>query len=228
MYLEQFYNRIRKKWKGSLVKVKDIREEEPNAKEYLNKLAKAGLIEKVKWGWYWIPDEVEDIWEFLKKDKNFKVISSQTAASFWNHDFIHRDIYVIKVDNKSYQKALEAFARAKGWNLKVEYETRKMHYIKIGGLFVEDIEETIINCLQNWAFVDAFAVLYANRERIRLEKLAEKGYWKRIAGSDVRVRQALEYGYSLMDLRKSKNISLSDDYVRVEIEEAVEKVIRLG
>jgi hypothetical protein len=110
------------------------------------------LIEKVTWGWYWIPDEVKDIWEFLRKDKNFEVISSQTAASFWNHDFIHRNIYIVKVNNKSYGKALEAFARSKGWN----------------------VEETIINCMQNLAFVDAFAVLYANRERIKPEKLAQK------------------------------------------------------
>jgi hypothetical protein len=40
MYLERFYDRIRKKWKGSLVKVEDIRKEEANAKEYLNKLLK--------------------------------------------------------------------------------------------------------------------------------------------------------------------------------------------
>lgn len=234
-YLKRLYRKIQRKWKGSLVKVEEIRKEEPNAKEYLSKLAKAGLIEKVVWGWYWVPDKVEDVWDFLRKDKNFKVISSQTAASFWNYDFIHRDVYIVKVANKSYGKALRTFAQKRGWNLNVKYEDpSKMAYTKIKGLFVEDMKDAIVSCLQNWAFADAFAVLYANRKRIKIEELKRRSYWKRISGSDVRVRQVLEYGLWLMNKHEGKELfhvrktSLEDSYIRREIEEAVEKVMELG
>jgi len=61
---------------GSLVRVESIKRIEPNAKEYLNKLSREGLIERVKWGWYWFPAEIKDVWDFLAKYKNFKVISA--------------------------------------------------------------------------------------------------------------------------------------------------------
>jgi len=113
-YLERFNKRLRKRYAGCLVKVEDVKKVEPNAKEYLNKLAKAGLIEKVRWGWYWVPDDVKDPWDFFKKDKGFKIISCQTAASLWNNDFIHRDAYALKVSDRSYAKALEEFAKKRG------------------------------------------------------------------------------------------------------------------
>jgi len=47
-YLERFNKRLRRRYAGCLVKVEDVEKVEPNAKEYLNKLAKAGLIEKVR------------------------------------------------------------------------------------------------------------------------------------------------------------------------------------
>lgn len=37
-----------KKYAGFLIKVEDTKNIEPNAKKYLSKLAKAGLIKKVK------------------------------------------------------------------------------------------------------------------------------------------------------------------------------------
>ena len=160
-YLTKFNEKLRP-FKGSLVRVKSVKSIEPNAKEYLNKLSKEGLIERVKWGWYWIPAEIKDVWDFLEKDKNFKVVSAQTAASFWNNDFVHRDVYVLKVKEKSYGKALKEFARKKGWSIEVEYlkDPAKIKYRKVGNLLVEDIEENVIACLQNWAFTDAFATLY--------------------------------------------------------------------
>ncbi|UCE75195.1 MAG: hypothetical protein JSV56_05700, partial [Methanomassiliicoccales archaeon] len=97
-YLTKFNNKLKRKWKGSLVKVKNIKHMEPNAKKYLNNLAKAKLIKNITWGWYWIPSNPKDFFDFLRQDKNFKIISSQTAASFWNYDFIHRDMYTIKVN----------------------------------------------------------------------------------------------------------------------------------
>jgi hypothetical protein len=55
-----------------------------------------------------------DAWEFLAKDKGFKVIIKQTAASIWNYDFIHRDVFRLAVNNRSYKRALEAFAKKHG------------------------------------------------------------------------------------------------------------------
>lgn len=232
-YLQRFHERLRK-YAGCLVKVEDVKEIEPNAKEYLNKLAKAGLIEKVRWGWYWIPDHIKDPWDFFEKDKGFKIISCQTAASLWNQDFVHRDAYSLKVSDRSYGKALEEFAKRKGWRVQVEYVDKPKNYTKVGKLFVEGVEETIIECVQRWAFMDAFATLYSNRKKIRLEDLSKQSYWKRIRGTNVRVRQALEYGCHLISKLVGKEMfnvrepKLDDEYVKREIEEAVERVVELG
>jgi len=233
--LKEFHEKLGE-WRGSLVRVKSLRGIEPNAKKYLNNLSKEGLIERVKWGWYWIPTEIKDIWDFLEKDKNFKVISAQTAASFWNYDFIHRDAYVLKVRDKSFGKALKEFTKRRGWNIEVEYikDFSKVKYKKFGNLLVEDIEDNVIECLQNWAFADAFATLYTNRDRINLDRLYKESYWKRISKTDVRVRQALEYGYHRINELSGKKLfpcrepKLEDEFVRREIDEAVEKVVELG
>jgi hypothetical protein len=233
-YLEEFHEKLRA-FEGSLVRVKFIKSIEPNAKEYLNKLSKEGLVERVKWGWYWVPTEIKDIWDFLEKDKNFKVVFAQTAASFWNNDFIHRDVYVLKVKDRTYGKALKEFGKKKGWNIEVEYskDSSKIKYRKIGNLLVEDIEDNVIDCLQNWAFTDAFATLYENRDRINLDKLYKESYWKRISKTDVRVKQALEYGFHRIGELSGvkfphREPKLEDDFVRREIDEAVEKVVELG
>ncbi|MEM1545751.1 MAG: hypothetical protein QXY40_02200 [Candidatus Methanomethylicia archaeon] len=233
-YLKRFNERLRERYAGCLVKVKDIEKTEPHAKEYLSKLARAGLVERVRWGWYWVPDDIKDAWDFFEKDKGFKIISCQTAASLWNNDFIHRDAYSLKVSDRSYGKALAEFARKKGWRVQVEYSAKPTNYRKAGKLFVEDMDETIIECMQRWAFMDAFAILYSNRDGIKLEKLLKQSYWKRIRGTKIRVRQALGYGCHLINkltreemfnVRKPK---LRDEYVKREIEEAVEKVVELG
>lgn len=230
-YLKQFHRKIEREWKGSLIKVEFIKE--TNAKEYLNKLAKVGLIERVRWGWYWIPDKIEDVWDFLRKDKNFKVVSSQTAASLRNYDFIHRDVVILKVKDSSYGRALQEFSKKRGWNVKVEY-AENVKYSKIGNLFVEDVENTIVNCLQNWAFVDAFAVLYANRRKLKLKSLSDRSYWKRVSGTNVRIGQALKYGTRRMNelsgerLFSVRGLNVKDKFVRREIDEAVERVVELG
>jgi hypothetical protein len=233
-YLHEFNERL-KPFKGSLVRVKSVKEIEPNAKEYLNKSSKEGVIERISWGWYWVPTEIKSIWDFLEKDKNFKVVSAQTAASFWNNDFVHRDIYVLKVKDKSYGKALKAFAKKKGWNIEVEYskDPSKIKYHKVGNLLVEDIEENIIDCLQNWAFADAFATLYENRNKINLNRLYKESYWKRISKTNVRAKQALEYGFHQLEELGGvefphRETKLEDDFVKREIDEAVEKVVELG
>jgi hypothetical protein len=233
-YLKEFNEKLRP-FKGSLVRVKSVKSIEPNAKEYLSKLSKEGLIERVKWGWYWIPAKIKDVWDFLEKDKNFKVVSAQTAASFWNNDFVHRDVYVLKVKEKSYGKALKEFARKKGWNIEVEYlrDPTKIRFRKVGSLLVEDIEENVIACLQNWAFTDAFATLYENRDKINLNRLYRESYWKRISKTNVRAKQALEYGlHQLGELSgvefPHRETKLEDDFIKREIDEAIEKVVELG
>lgn len=230
-YLKEFHRRMERRWKGSLVKVESVKE--PNAKEYLNKLAKEELIERVSWGWYWIPEKIEDVWDFLRKDKNFKVVAAQSAASLWNYDFVHRDVVILKVRDSSYGKALREFAKKRGWNIEVDY-TEAINYRKMGNLFVEDMEDTVVDCLQSWAFMDAFAVLYANRERLNLKKLFDKTYWKRISGTNVRVRQVLEYGAQKMNelsgerLFSVRGLGLKDEFVKREIDDAAERVVELG
>lgn len=106
------------------------------------------LVERVAWGWYWIPAPVKDVWDFLARDKNLKVVSDQTSASFWNGDFIHRDIYVIKVRDASYAKALSAFGQKRGWDFNIKVVDQLPPYSKRNGLFIEDLEPTILHCLQ--------------------------------------------------------------------------------
>lgn len=229
-YLEQFYKGLAG-WKGSLLKVEHV--EEPNAKEYLSKLARAGTVERVVWGWYWIPDKLKNFWDFLRKDNNFKIVAGQTAASFWNHDFIHRDIYLVKVKDPSYGRALKAFAEKRGWSIIVEPARENERYTKIDGIYVETLEDCVIECMQNWAFADAFAVVYENRKKPLLPALAKRSYWKRISKTDVRVRQALSYGLSRLnelskqDIFPVRRTNLEDSFVSKEIDEAVEKVIDL-
>lgn len=235
-YLESFHEKLKEMYGGSLVKVKTVKEIEPNAKEYLNKLAKSGLIERVRWGWYWIPEEIASAWDLFGKDRNFKIISAQTAASYWNGDFVHRNMYVVKVTDRSYGRALEALAGRRGWDVRTEYikNHHEVNYEKVDGLYIESLEETVIECMQEWAFTDAFATLYSNRESIILKRLSEEAYWKRISGSDVRVRQALEYGSHLINeltgirLFDTNQTDLNDDYIKREIQETVEKVVALA
>jgi predicted transcriptional regulator of viral defense system len=233
-YLKEFDKKLRE-FQGSLVSVKCIRVIEPKAKEYLNKLSKEGLIERIKWGWYWVPVEIKDIWDFLGKDKNFKIVSAQTAASFWNNDFVHREVYVLTVEDKSYGKALQEFAKKRGWRVEVEYskDLSKIKYRKVGNLRVEDIEYNVIECLQKWAFTDAFATLYENKNKINLSRLYQAAYWKRISKTNVRAKQALEYGFhQLGELGgiefPHRETKLEDDFVKREIDEAIERVIELG
>ena len=235
-YLTKFNKKLRRKYKGSLVKVENIKSMEPNAKKYLNNLAKANLIKNVTWGWYWIPSSPKDFFDFLRQDKNFKVISVQTAASFWNYDFIHRDAYTIKVTNRSYGKAVEEFSKINGWSVKVEYikPPLKIKYTKIKGLLIEDLEDNIIDCLKNWAFTDAFATVYENRKDIDFKKILKQTYWIRISRSRVRIKQALEYGCLKLNQALGKNlfpsrvIELNDQYIKREIDESIEKVIDLA
>ena len=230
-YLEAFNRKLKKRWRGSLTKVEYIKDIEPNAREYMHNLARAGYIEHIKHGWYWVPDDIDDFFDFLRTDKNFKVVSAQTAASFWNNDFVHRNVYTIKVKDESYGKALESFAEKRGWLIEIKIIKKDIPVIKKYGLNIEDIPESIIDCLQAWAFVDAFSVLYLNRNQIKLKELSEKAYWKRLSKTSIRIRQILEYGSEKMnelaeeELCDVRGAKIEDDFVRRELDEAIEKVV---
>jgi len=231
-YLKEFHERVRKQYAGSLISVGAVKKVHPYAKQYLVKLAREGLVEKVDWGWYFVPDKVEDIWDFLRSDKNFKVVAGQTAASFYNQDFIHREIVVLKVSDRSYARALGEYAKRKGWQVELEYFEGRIRTRRIDGLLVEELEDTVMDCLQRWAFADAFSAVYSNRRRVDLKRLERSTQWKRIPGTGVRMRQILNYGLSRVNELSGKKFSerqirLRDEYVRNEVDDAVEKVIEV-
>ncbi|MDA2937387.1 hypothetical protein MYX75_03880 [Acidobacteria bacterium AH-259-A15] len=233
-YLEEFLRNLEKSWKGSLVSVSEVREVEKNAKKFLSLLAKQGKVQRVTWGWYWIPVKYEDFFDFLEKDKHFKLLQKQTAASVWNGDFIHRDYYTIAVRDRSYGRALEKFSQLHGWNVSVETrDFAETDYRKIGKLYVESLEETIVDCLKEWAFADAFSALYENYENVDQKRISEH-YWERIPGTNVRVGQVLKFGISLInretarDLHGSARARIADAFVKRQVEEAAEKVVELG
>jgi hypothetical protein len=233
-YLDGFRKKLEKGWKGSLVSVAEATAVEPNAKKYLSQLARKGQIEKVIWGWYWIPDNHKDFFDFLAKDKHFKVLQKQTAASVWNGDFVHRDSYAVAVSASSYGRALRKFADSRGWDVVIEIrDFRANEYVKRGGLFVEALEETIVDCVKGWAFADAFSSLHENHDTIDWDRIYQHS-WDRISGSDSRVGQILKYGTSVMsrtagaDLRAMTRAYISDDFVRRQVEEAAERVVDLA
>ncbi len=232
-YLDEFQKKLGKRWKGSLVSVSEAGEVDANAKKYLSQLAKIGDVEKVTWGWYWIPDEYEDFLDFLAKDKHFKVLHKQTAAAWWSGDFVHRNYFAVAVKEASYGKALERFARSQGWNVSVETrDFKKGEYRRVDSLYVEALEETIVDCLKAWAFADAFSSLHANHEQIDSDRIT-RHYWERIPRTNTRVGQVLKYGGSLIGREGDRAYPpvrsyISDGFVRRQVEEAAERVIKLG
>lgn len=223
-YLEEFRDQL-KEHEGSLVRVSSVRGR--YAKQFLGALAREGAIERVAWGWYYVParHRPASVLEFLAGDRNFKVVTGQTAASFWNGDFIHRDSVSVTVEDHSYKRALEAFVAKSGWSIEVEVdkEARRIPHKRFGPLAVEDRESAIVDCFQRWAFVDAIATLSPRA----VERVKRDAYWNRIAGSDVRVGQAVEYAAHKL-YGSGREVSISDAYVREELDEAIEKVMEFG
>lgn len=235
MYLQKFHSELTKTWQGSLFRVSDAYRINRRAKEYLHRLSKEGMLKRVYWGWYFIPAEYKDPWDFLVKDRSFKVIIRQTAASIWNYDFVHRDIFQLAVKDRSYGNALERFAQDMGWDFEIEYHDRiPYEFRKVDGLFIETIESSIVSCISKWSFIDAFATLYFRRDEIDFEKLKDMGRWKRISGSNIRVWTALKYGCKLFNEHFGKEIfhvrvrGELDDEMRELIEEAVERVVEFA
>ena len=229
-YLQAFLKELKRGWQGSLVKVSEAEEIDANAKQYMNRLARLSEIERVAWGWYWVQDKYRDFFDFLRKDKHFKVIQKQTAASYWNGDFIHRDTYSVAVSDKSYGKALNEFAESRGWHVAVEFrKLRKDQYQETGGLYVESLEDTIVDCVKDWAFADALSSLHENKDRVDWPRIFRHS-WERISGSDTRVGQVVKYGTGIISRETGgtayaeNRAAIPDDFVRRQVEEAAEKV----
>lgn len=235
--MEDFAKSLESTWKDSLFTVKEAESLNKRAKEYLYRLENAGRVERICWGWYCLPTDVKDPWTFLAKDKGFKVLIKQTASSFWNHDFVHRNVYRLAVENPSYKKVLEEFARKKGWIFEVEQHEdlrERFDYQTIDGLFVEKPDSCIVNCTADWSFLDAFATLYFRRDQVPLKRLKELGRWKRISKTNVRVWTAVKYGCNLfnehLDERtfNVRDTRLDREDVKELVEEAVEKVVEFA
>ncbi|MBS7611778.1 hypothetical protein KEJ27_06180 [Candidatus Bathyarchaeota archaeon] len=235
MYLKQFSSALREKWKGSLFTVSEAKQVEARAKEYLYRLRKLGEVERVYWGWYYIPKKQQDVWDFLANDKRFKVLIKQTAASVWNYDFIHRNVYRLAVEDASYKRALEKFGKDRGWIFEVEDHDRiPYEYKEVDRLFIETPESCLVNCIADWSFLDAFAVLYFRKDDISFDKVKELARWKRISKTDTRVWNAIKYGCNLFNRQLErkmfdvKTTRLEQDDVRELVEEAVKRVIEFA
>jgi hypothetical protein len=229
-YLERFRRNLERKWKGSLISVAEARGIEPNAKKYLSELAAAREVEKVSWGWYWIPDKYRHFFDFLAKDKHFKILQKQSAAALWNGDFVHRETYTVAVRDRSYARALKSFASLQGWKVEVEArEFREGEYGRMQGLRVEALEETIVDCVKEWAFADAFASVFQNHKAVDWDRISKR-YWERIPRSNVRVGQVLKYGEAIMNREPDDSVRarISDGFVSRQVEEAAQRVIELA
>lgn len=235
MYLQDFRSALRQKWAGSLFSVSDAQQINARAKEYLHRLRRLGEVERVYRGWYYLPEKHKDVYEFLTKDKWFKVLIKQTAASIWNYDFVHRNVYRLAVEDQSYKKALERFGKERGWMFEVEcHDKIPYEYREVDRLMVEAPESCLVNCVADWAFLDAFAVLYFRRGDISFEKVRKLARWKRISRTDTRVWSAIKYGCNLFNEQMKKKVfdvkasRLEQDDVKELVEEAVEKVIEFA
>lgn len=237
MYLDRFARQLESKFESGLFTVKKAEKIDPRAKEYLHRLEEAGRVERVCWGWYRFPREFEDVWDFLVKENGFKVVIKQTAASFWNYDFVHRNVYRLAVQNSSYKRALEEFAKKKGWIFEVEdYDDlrKRFDYQEVDGLYIEKPESCIVDCMTVWSFLDAFAVLFFRREEVSLKKLKGLGRWRRISRTKIRAWNATKYGCNLFNDRMDEEMfdvrktSLKREDVKELVEEAVEKVVEFA
>jgi hypothetical protein len=112
---------------------------------------------------------------------------------------------------------------------KIPYE-----YREVDGLMVEEPESCLVNCIADWAFLDAFAILYFRRDEVSFEKVKELARWKRISRTDTRVWNAIKYGCNLFNERMERKMfdvratRLERDDVRELVEEAVEKVMEFA
>jgi hypothetical protein len=235
MYLDEFKDRLVQDFSGSMFSLSQAQKAHRRAKEYLHRLVKSDSVKRIALGWYWIPTGYEDAWEFLARDRGFKVIVKQSAASIWNYDFVHRDVLRLAVNDQSYRRALEIFAQAMSWSFEVEFYRKIPYgYRKVDGLFVETLESCVVNCLAEWSFMDAFAALYFRREEIDFSELRRLGRWKRVSRTNLRVWTLIKYGCKLFNKRLGREVfrfkagEIKQADVRGLINEAVEKVVEFA
>ncbi len=233
-YLQDFKSALKQEWAGSLFTVRSALRMNQRAKEYLHRLNKSGEVTRVHWGWYYLPEK-EDPWEFLVKDKGFKVVIKQSAASVWNYDFIHRDIIHLAVAEQSYKNALEGFAGKMGWDFEVEYHDKIPYkYVNIDGLLVQTLETCIVDCIADWAFTDAFATLYYRRREVDFQKLRESARWRRVSKTATRAWQIITFGCGLLNKQQRRSVCKIRETASVpnELEEltreAIEKVVEFA
>lgn len=235
MRLGEFYQGIRARYGRSLFRVGDVKEWEAHAKEYLYRLRRRGAVERIDWGWYHLPEEPQDIWDFLAQDKHPKVVIKQTAARFWNQDFVHRNIYHVAVEDPSYKRALESYLDRQGWQAEIELsELDRIPSESVDGLPVQKAESCLVDCIAEWSFTDALAVLFFHKTDIALPEIKEYGRWRRIAHSEVRVWQAVRYActsfnrYAQQEIFPVRRTELSDELIKNLMDEAVEKVMEFA
>ena len=233
MYLDAFSAVLKRNYLGSLFSVNHAYWIHPRAKEYLYRLKILGEISRVGWGWYYIPKK-QDVWSFLAADKNFKVLIKQTAASIWNYDFVHRNVYRLAVKDRGFKRALEVFGEKQGWIFEVEvYDKIPFEYTRVGRLLVESLESSIVSCVADWSFLDALAALYFRRDEINFRKLRRISRWRRISRSNTRVWSVIKYACSLFNekfgekLFNVRKTSLSRE-IKELVEEAVDKVLEFA
>jgi hypothetical protein len=141
----------------------------------------------------------------------------------------------LAVRDPSYKKALERFSKERGWVFEVEYYDKiPCEYEKVDQLMIEAPESCLVNCISDWAFLDAFAVLYFRKDEISFEKVRKLARWKRISRTDARVWNALKYGCNLFNEQMQRKVfhvkatRLEQDDVKELVEEAVEKVMEFA
>ncbi len=229
--LKKFYDKLYKNFKGSLVTYNHVKNIDKNAKEYLNQLADKNKIDEIITNWYYIKDNFKDEIDFLSKDKNFKIISGISAASFWNYEFIQHNVCRVLVNNKEYAKTLEKFSEKHNLKINVIYSKNLPKYIKADNLLIETIEYCIIDCLTDYAFIDAFSTIYEQKKDINLENLLKLSYHKTLPNSNIKLNQILYYAFNKFNEISERrifadyNVNLKDHFIKRSLDEAIEKIL---
>ncbi|MBZ5536966.1 MAG: hypothetical protein LAO31_13520 [Acidobacteriia bacterium] len=86
---------------------------------------------------------------------------------------------------------MEKLASSHGWKIQTETKDfKKNEYERVGRVYVERLEDTIVDCVKEWAFADAFASLQQHYKKVDWDKISRR-YWERLSGSNVRVGSVL-------------------------------------
>ena len=100
-------------------------------------------------------------------------------------------------------------------------------------MYVESLEDTIVDCVKDWAFADALSSLHENKDRVDWRRIFSHS-WERISGTNTRVGQVVKYGTSIIGRETGSSAyaesktAIPDDFVRRQVEEAAAKVIEFA